>query len=218
MTRAEMRAFLRRRIDDTHTSRWSDSDLNDELLSSARFHSQKAEMESVWPRILKATQTLTVVSGTTEYALNANFVLLHNARRTDVTPVVPCTEISEEEWPEWETQKTTFDALGRPVFYLSRNTTPIHTFNFPYDPLRAMTIVLDYQKIIADVSGDSASYDIPTPLHEVVYLYAGINLLGVDAATQAGVVTDYDMRMQQFTSLLRQTRRANSVVVADGIT
>lgn len=213
-----MVAMLRRRTNDVDSTRWTtDTPLTAELLLAARFISRQVELKSIFPMRGTATQTLSIVSGTTEYTLNSDFAQFRKARRTDGTPVLECHEIDGDDAEEYEEARTCFDAEGRVVFYLDSSTAGAITFNLPYDPKRTMTIVVKYFKTIADVSGGTETYAVPDALHELVVLRAGIQLLGLDAAQASGVGPDYQEQMQQAKATLRRTKRRLHVRANDGI-
>lgn len=211
--------MLRRRISDSDSTLFSDTPLELELLSAARFISQEVELRSIFPRALTKSQTLTVVAGTLAYQLNTDFVVLRRARRTDGPVPIECHEIDVDDIGRWEESAVPIAPDGRPIFYLSTDSTGVLTFNFPSDPKTSMTISVEYQKTIADVA-DGASYAVPDALHELIVLYAAIQLLGSDAANGealAAVTNDYNARRDQMKSLLRRTKRPLRHSASDGI-
>lgn len=213
-----MVVMLRRRINDSDSTRWlTDTPLTAELLLAARFISRQVELKAIFPMRGTATQTLSIVAGTTAYNLNSDFAYFRKARRTDTTRPVQCHEIDGDDAEYWEEAQTCFDDEGRVVFYLDSSTSDVITLNLPADPKRAMTIVVRYGKEIADVAGGSSSYAIPRQLDELCVLRAGRQLLGLDAAGKTGVEPDYQEQMEQAKGTLRKTKRKLQVRSADGI-
>ncbi len=223
MTLAEMRTMARMLLDDTRSAgqRWTDAQIVIALNSAARYVSQLTEANQAFPRLLRSSVTLSIVAGTTEYSLGATFVQLRRAVRTDVTPNVECVEVSYSEAIRFAENKLTFDGIGRPLFYLDTNASEVPTFNLCYDPNRSMTIVVTFQKIIPSLttsSDDANSYAIPAVLHDMVVLYAVIQLLSADAADASQFVSEFGARRAQLLQIAGQTNRVLEVVNCDGIT
>lgn len=221
MTLGEMKTFLRRRLDDDRTIRWTNAALVDEMNAAARLIAQDAEVNAIWPRLLTTIVGLSIIPGQLGYPIGSDFVMHRKSMRTDVTPNIPCTEIAYEEAGEWTRYNRAFDNRGRLTFYLDTNSSGAAIWTLPTDAKTTATVTVTYQKLcpaLTDTTDDANSYALPAAIHEMVPIWACIQLLGgPDNANAAAAVSEFNARRDQMLSTFGRTQRRRQIMANDGI-
>lgn len=205
MTLAEMKASLRRRVDDVRATRWSNADLTAWLNESARFVGDLAETESWSPRGLLGQDTLNVTPGTTSYNLSANVMRIHRVARTDTTPPKRCRIIDVGDIDSYIERNEFTDRDGRPYVHFGVGTDGVFKLRFPVNPPESMTILVEHSVpigVLVDGTDDANAYKLPAQLHPLIVKHAAVEMLGSDAAAQQAAAAAYTLELENARRLL----------------
>ncbi len=185
MVFTEMISFVRVRVDDTRSVRFSDDVIAAELNEQIQVVADDVELMSHYPQFSSGVVTVTLTGTTIQYALPADFDTDRRVIRTDMSTPYPCHKINWNESPEWSARGTPFGYSGELLYYFATDsTTDLPVFCIPYAPQITATVQIDYLKLInAYLKTDNTSrIAIPRRFHILPCLLAARALAGADNA------------------------------------
>jgi len=194
MTFLQMRQYTWNLLDDVDGGYFTATQVNS-WLNNAQKEVQKILNQAFEGFTLKKVQT-TLVLAQREYALPSDFKRLHRLELvlSGTTPsdesVQRVSKITRNQ------QDLVYNQQGTPLSYYFRGNYLV----LVPAPDQALTLRMEYEYLLADMSNDSDTPDLPTQYHEMIPLYAarkGFLKDGRDASLIQKEIDSFELAMKR---------------------
>ena len=193
-TRAELRVLASGLLDDVDNGYFTTSQVNT-WLNNAQKEVQKIINQAFEGHSIKKVLT-TLVVGQREYALPSDFKRLHRLELL-ISGTLPSNEqVQRISKITRNQQDLVYNGQGSPLSYYFRGNYIV----LVPAPDTALTLRMEYEYLVADMTSDSDSPDIPAQYHEMVALYAarkGFLKDGRDASLIALEIKDFETGLKR---------------------